>query len=173
MTADRIAIRPATTADVESVAKIYAHYVENTTVTLEEEPPSSEDWQRRLAALAEARLPFLVADACGEIVGYAYAAPWRPKPANRYTVENSIYLAPEYSGRGLGTTLLNALLAACREAGIRQVISVISAVGTDTGGASVALHRRCGFTDAGRLTGTGYKHGCWVDVLLMQCDLLR
>jgi phosphinothricin acetyltransferase len=104
----------------------------------------------------------------GSTTGYAYAAPWRPKPAYRHTVEDSVYLAPDRTGRGLGRRLLDALLTRCAQAGVRQVVAVIA----DTGdGASVALHRSFGFADVGRLTGVGRKHGRWVDTVLMQCDL--
>ncbi len=104
----------------------------------------------------------------GQVAGYAYAGPFRPKPAYRHTVEDSIYLAPGSTGRGLGRALLAALLAGCAEAGARQVIAVIADTGET---ASAALHRRFGFTDAGLLRQVGHKHGRWVDTLLMQRDL--
>lgn len=103
-------------------------------------------------------------------MGYACAAPWRPKPAYRHTAEDSIYLAPDRTGQGLGSALLRPLSAACARAGVRELIAVIA---DDTGGdASVALHRRHGFTEAGRLAAVGYKHGRWIDTLLMQRTLL-
>jgi phosphinothricin acetyltransferase len=110
----------------------------------------------------------LVAELSGEVVGYAYATPWRPKPAYRYTVENSIYLAPGRTGQGLGGALLEALLTACAQTHLRQIIAVIADAGTD---ASVALHRRFGFTDVGRLAAVGYKHDRWIDTVLMQRTL--
>jgi phosphinothricin acetyltransferase len=130
------------------------------------------DWRRRREDLAALGLPFLVVEVDGEVVGYAYAGPWRPKPAYRHSVEDSVYLAPGWTGKGLGRELLDALLAECQSAGVRQIIAVIadSADGGD-GAASVALHRAFGFTHAGRLRGVGHKHGRWLDTILMQRDL--
>jgi len=102
------------------------------------------------------------------VCGYAYATPWRPKPAYRYTVEDTVYISPAHTGRGLGRALLAALLTGCEQAGARQVIAVIADTGSD---ASAALHRRLGFTPAGRLRRVGYKHGRWIDTLLMQREL--
>jgi phosphinothricin acetyltransferase len=158
-------VRPAAVGDLDAIAGIFAHYVTGSTLTFEEEPPTVTQWLQRLHSLAEYGLPFLVAEAGGTVAGYAYASPWRPKPAYRHTVEDSIYLAPAHRGKGLGRLLLDALLAACAAAGSRQVIAVIA----DTGDpASVALHRACGFTEAGRLSGVGYKHGRWIDTVLLQ-----
>ncbi|XVQ09454.1 N-acetyltransferase family protein [Spirillospora sp. CA-255316] len=168
MTLLETGIRPAAPADLEAVAEIFAHYVLHTTITFEQTPPTLARWRERLAALDGDGLPFLVADVGGEVAGYAYAAPWRPKPAYRHTVEDSIYLAPARTGRGLGGALLDALLAGCARAGVRQVIAVIADTGTD---ASAALHGRHGFVHAGRLTGVGYKHGRWIDTVLMQRTL--
>ncbi len=162
-------IGAAAPADLERVAAIFAHYVTGSVVTFEDTPPSVADWRQRLDDLARLGLPFLVAKTGGEVAGYAYAAPWRPKPAYRHTVEDSVYLAPDQTGRGLGRLLLEGLLTRCAQAGVRQVVAVIA----DTGdAASVALHRSFGFADVGRLTGVGRKHGRWIDTVLMQCDLL-
>ncbi|MFE9832441.1 GNAT family N-acetyltransferase [Streptomyces halstedii] len=163
-------IRPAVPADLNAVAEIFTHYVCHTVITFEEAPPPVAAWRRHLDDLAAQKLPFLVAELSGEVVGYAYAAPWRPKPAYRHTVENSIYLAPGRTGRGLGGALLEALLAACSRSHVRQMIAVIADADTD---ASVALHRRYGFTDVGRLAAVGYKHDRWIDTLLMQRTLGR
>jgi phosphinothricin acetyltransferase len=161
-------ICPAAPADLERVAGIFAHYVTTSTVTFEDTPPAVADWRRRLDDVAGLGLPFLVAKAGGEVAGYAYACPWRAKPAYRRTVEDSVYLAPDRLGQGLGRSLLAALLAGCTEAGARQVVAVIA----DTGGdASVALHRSLGFAHAGRLMAVGHKHGQWIDTVLMQRDL--
>lgn len=124
--------------------------------------------RRRLGDLTEQGLPLLVAIVDGKVVGYAYANPWRPKPAYRHTVEDSVYLAPEWTNRGLGSALLRSLLDVCARSNIRQVIAVIADTGSD---ASTALHRRLGFTHAGRLTAVGYKHGRWIDTVLMQHTL--
>jgi L-amino acid N-acyltransferase YncA len=158
----------AAAADLERVADIFAHYVTTSTVTFEDTPPAVADWQRRLDDLAGLGLPFLVAKAGGEVAGYAYACPWRSKPAYRHTAEDSVYLDPDRTGQGLGRGLLAALLAGCTRAGVRQVVAVIADTGSD---ASVALHRSLGFSHAGRLTAVGHKHGQWIDTVLMQRDL--
>ncbi|HKF77997.1 MAG TPA: GNAT family N-acetyltransferase [Candidatus Dormibacteraeota bacterium] len=168
MSAQEARIRPATVHDLDRVAEIFAHYVTTGVATFEEQPPTREAWRSRLAELSEAGLPLLVADHDGLAVGYAYVSHWRPRPAYRHTVEDSVYLSPQWTGRGLGRRLLEALLAECARAGIRQVIAVIA----DTGDpASGALHRACGFREAGRLRAVGYKRGRWIDTLLMQRDL--
>ncbi|MGS2586224.1 N-acetyltransferase family protein [Streptomyces hebeiensis] len=168
VTASGTVIRDARPADLKAVGEIYAHYVHHTVVTFDESPPAGEEWRRRLDDLTGRGLPFLIAEVDADVVGYAYAAPWRPKPAYRYTVEDSIYLAPEHTGRGLGRALLDTLLDSCGRAGVRQVIAVIADTGSDT---SAALHRRFGFTDAGRLAGVGHKHGRRIDTVLMQRSL--
>jgi phosphinothricin acetyltransferase len=165
---EQFTVRAAAPADLEAVAAICAHYVTTTVTTFEEVPPTAADWRRRLDDLAGRNLPFLVAGTNGTVCGYAYASPWRPKPAYRYTVEDTVYISPAHTGRGLGRALLGALLTGCEEAGARQVIAVIADTGSD---ASVALHRRLGFTPAGRLRQVGRKHGQWIDTVLMQREL--
>ncbi|WP_062211988.1 GNAT family N-acetyltransferase [Streptomyces sp. NBRC 109706] len=168
MSAPAPVLRPATADDLPAVAEIYAHYVAHTVATFDERPPPLDTWGTRLTQAGERGLPFLVADAAGEIAGYAHAGPWRPKPAYRHTVEDSLYLAPGHTGNGLGSLLLAALIDGAARAGARQMVAVIA----DTGGrTSVGLHRRAGFADAGRLVGVGHKHGRWVDTLLMQRPL--
>jgi L-amino acid N-acyltransferase YncA len=177
LTAPQPVVRPAVPADAEAVAEIFAHYVVTSVATFEEVSPTAADWRRRLGELSRQHLPFLVAQgvqggqggqAVGTVCGYAYASPWRPKPAYRYTVEDTVYISPGHTGRGVGSALLAGLLAGCAEAGARQVIAVIA----DTGSAaSAALHRRFGFAEAGRLSGVGRKHGRWIDTVLMQKDL--
>ena len=164
------AVGPATPADLERVADIFAHYVWNTAVTFEETPPTVADWQRRLDDLAGLGLPFLVARTGGEVAGYANAGLWRRQPAYRHTVEDSVYLAAGRTGQGLGRALLGALLARCADAGLRQVVAVIADAGADSE-ASVALHRSFGFVYAGRLARVGHKHGRWIDTVLMQREL--
>ncbi|MEE4593314.1 N-acetyltransferase family protein [Streptomyces sp. DSM 41524] len=189
MPASTAVIRDATHADLDAIAAIFGHYVTETVVTFEETPPTVEDWARRLVELTDRGLPFLVAEVAevadgltaseGDdrtasengrltVAGYAYAGPWRPKPAYRHTAEDAIYLAPGRTGAGLGAALLDALLTRCAEAGVRQVVAVIADSGSD---ASAALHRRFGFRPAGLLAGVGHKHGRWIDTHLMQCDL--
>jgi phosphinothricin acetyltransferase len=161
-------VRGALPADIAPVAAIYAHYVTYTVTTFEETPPTAADWRRRLDDLAGRNLPFLVAEQDGAVRGYAYASPWRPRPAYRHTVEDSVYISPGQTGRGLGRALLAGLLDGCEQAGVRQVIAVIADTGDD---ASAALHRRLGFEPAGRLRQVGRKHGRWIDTVLMQREL--
>ncbi|WP_433442194.1 N-acetyltransferase family protein [Nonomuraea sp. CA-141351] len=168
MTASEAIIRSALPADLKDVAEIFAYYVTSTVITFEQTPPLVADWQQRLDHFTAEGLPFLVAERCGEVVGYAYAGPWRPKPAYRYTVENSIYLAPDVTGRGLGSALLGVLINRCTMADLRQMIAVIADSGSH---ASVALHEHFGFTHAGRLIGVGHKHGRSIDTVLMQRTL--
>jgi phosphinothricin acetyltransferase len=161
-------VRAAVPADATYVAAIFAHYVATSVATFEEVAPAAADWQRRLDELAGQNLPFLVAESDGVVAGFAYASPWRPKAAYRHTVEDTVYLSPGFTGRRIGSALLGRLLAGCADAGARQVIAVIADTGSD---ASAALHRRLGFSEAGRLAGVGRKHGRWVDTVLMQRGL--
>jgi phosphinothricin acetyltransferase len=161
-------IRTAAPGDLGAVADIFAWYVRNTVATFEETPRTLRDWAALAVSLRSADLPFLVAEAGGRIAGYAYAGPWRVKPAYRRTVEDSVYVANGHTGHGLGRLLLGGLLAACAQSGVRQVIAVIADTGEP---APAALHESFGFTAAGRLTAVGYKHGRWIDTLLMQHHL--
>ena len=165
---EEFTVRAAVPSDLEPVAAICAHYVTTTVTTFEAVPPTAADWQRRLDDLARRNLPFLVAEEDGAVCGYAYASPWRPKPAYQYTVEDTVYISPAHTGRGLGRALLGALLTRCEQAGARQVIAVIADTGSD---ASAELHRRLGFRHAGRLRRVGRKHGRWIDTVLMQREL--
>lgn len=160
--------RTAGTADLTTVAQIYAHYVTTSVATFEIEPPDAEEWRRRFTAVDAAGLPFLVAERDGVVAGYAYCAPWKTRPAYRATVEDSVYVAPWAVGRGCGAELLEALLEACRTAGIREVIAVVADSGDP---ASLALHRRFGFAEAGRLARVGFKHDRFVDTVLLQRSL--
>jgi L-amino acid N-acyltransferase YncA len=161
-------IRPAAPGDLDAVTAIFSHYVSSSVITFEVTPPTAEDWRRTRDDLAARGLPFMVCECDGEVVGYAYAAPWRTKPAYRHTVESTIYLAPDHIGRGLGGRLLSTLQRHCALAGVEQMIAVIADNGNP---ASIALHRSCGFTDAGRLRNVGRKHGRLIDTLLMQHQL--
>ncbi len=173
LTADDVGeqtVRPAAAADLDAIAAIYAHHVSSSVATFETEPPDAREWHRRFGAVTGSGLPFLTAEVAGEIAGYAYCAQWKPRAAYRHTVEDSIYLAPGAVGRGVGGHLLDALLTRCADAGIRQVVAVI--VDSDAE-ASLALHRNRGFVDAGRLTAVGFKHGRWLDTVLLQRSLSR
>ncbi len=159
-----LVIRDATPADMVEVQAIYAFYVTRTSASFEEDPPSVEEMQRRLAKTHERGLPYLVAEADGEIVGYTYAGPFRTRSAYRYTIEDSIYVAPTVSRRGIGATLLGSLVERCIELGYRQMIGVIGDSGNQ---ASIALHRKTGFRQEGVLRGVGLKFGKWIDVVIM------
>ncbi len=160
--------RTATPDDLVAIAEIYAHYVRATVATFELDPPDHAEWRRRFDAISKSGLPFLVTERDGAVAGYAYCAPWKTRVAYAATVEDSVYVSPRAVGQGCGTELMCDLLDACRDAGVREVIAVIA----DTGDpASVELHHRFGFTDAGRLTRVGYKHDRYVDTLLLQRSL--
>jgi L-amino acid N-acyltransferase YncA len=162
---DVTVVRPAGNADFSAITAIYAHHVLNGLGSFEIDPPDEAEMRRRYAEVIERGLPYLVAERGGAIAGYAYAAPYRARPAYRFTVEDSVYVSHDHLGRGIGRALLDALVAECERAGCRQMIAVIGDSGNR---ASIALHQRCGFSDAGLLPATGFKAGRWVDVVLMQ-----
>jgi L-amino acid N-acyltransferase YncA len=163
-----VVIRRTMPDDLDAIGTIYAHHVHTGVATFELTAPDAAEWQRRLTAVTDQGLPFLSATLDGRVAGYAYCAPWKTRPAYRHTVEDSIYVAPDAVGCGVGGRLLDALLADCTRAGVREVIAVI--VDAD-GAASLALHRNRGFVDAGRLTAVGLKHGRWLDTVLLQRSL--
>lgn len=165
---DRAVVRPAAEDDLDQVAAIYEPYVLSTAITFDLEPPSLEEWRRRYGAISRDGLPFLVVQRDDEVAGYAYCSRWKSKPAYRRTVEDSIYLATDRRGQGLGGRLLDRLLTEVAARGIREVISVIA----DTGdAASIALHASRGFAEVGRLRHVGHKFDRWVDTVLMQRSL--
>jgi L-amino acid N-acyltransferase YncA len=163
-----VTVRATSPDDLGVISDIYAHHVRTGVATFELSAPDLPEMLRRFEAITSAGLPFLTATLGGEIVGYAYCAPWKSRPAYRHTVEDSVYVAPDAVGRGVGGYLLDALLAECTSAGFREIIAVI--VDAD-GAASLALHRNRGFIDAGRLTSVGFKHGRWLDTVLLQRSL--
>jgi phosphinothricin acetyltransferase len=163
-----VTLRPTTADDLDAIADIYAHHVRTGVATFEVDPPDTQEWRRRFGAVTDAGLPFISAEMHDGIAGYAYCVQWKPRAAYRHTVEDSIYVAPNALGRGVGGRLLDALLTGCAAAGIRQVIAVV--VDSDAE-ASLALHRYRGFVDVGRLTAVGYKHGRWLDTVLLQRTL--
>ncbi|MCU0984661.1 MAG: N-acetyltransferase family protein [Acetobacteraceae bacterium] len=159
-------IRASADADLPAIAAIYRHHVTTGLASFEETPPDAEELARRRAAVLGSGLPWLVAtDAGGAVLGYAYAGLYRPRSAYRYTVEDSIYVAPGQTGRGVGRALLAALIADTEAKGYRQMMAVI---GDSANHASIGVHRACGFIEAGRLRGVGFKFGRWVDSVLMQ-----
>lgn len=158
-------VRDAREGDVAAIQAIYAHHVRHGLATFEEVPPSIEELEGRLASVVAQGLPYLVAELAGEVVGYCYATSYRPRPAYRYTVEDSVYVADGLGGRGIGTALLGALITRCEAGPWRQMIAIIGDSG-NTG--SIALHRRLGFQRVGTLSAVGFKLGRWVDSVLMQ-----
>jgi phosphinothricin acetyltransferase len=162
-------IRRAEAADLDRITDIYADAVRHGTASYELEPPGRADMEARFAALAGNGFPYIVVEENGGILGYAYAGPFRPRPAYRFIVEDSIYVAPEAKGRGIGRLLLEALIEEVRRLGFRQIIAVIGD-GTPAS-ASVRLHEKLGFRHSGKLEGTGYKHGRWLDTTFMQLSL--
>jgi L-amino acid N-acyltransferase YncA len=162
------AVRPSRDADLPVIAAIYAHHVRQGLASFELEPPSPEEMARRRAEVVARGLPYLVAEAEGRVVGYAYAGPYRTRPAYRYTVEDSIYVEPDQVGRGIGRLLLPAVIDACEGAGYRQMVAVI---GDSGNAASIRLHEAFGFRRVGLLPAVGFKLGRWVDSVLMQRPL--
>jgi len=163
-----VTVRDATPFDMEAVQAIYSYYVTKTCASFEEVPPGIEEMQARLAKTRERGLPFLVADSDGEVFGYTYAGPFRFRTAYRYTIEDSIYVAPSVTRRGVGSALLGALVEQCAALGYRQMIGVI---GDSANHGSITLHRRMGFRQEGVLRGVGLKFGRWVDVVIMHRPL--
>jgi len=161
-------IRPATEADLPSVTEIYQHAVLHGTATFELIPPDLAEMTQRFRTLIDAGFPYLVAAIDGGVIGYAYAGPYRPRPAYRFTVENSIYLKPATHRRGFGLTLLKRLLLECEARGHRQMIAVI---GDSANVGSIGLHRRCGFQMIGTHPNVGLKFGRWLDTVMMQLSL--
>jgi len=160
------ALRAATRDDLAAITQIYADAVANGTASYELTPPTLAEMTERFAALEKGGYPYIVAEEDGRILGYAYAGPFRPRPAYRFVVENSIYMAPDMQGRGIGRLLLTGLVERATQAGFRQMIAVIGDGRPDS--ASVKLHEAMGFRHCGRLEGSGYKHGRWLDTVFMQ-----
>jgi phosphinothricin acetyltransferase len=162
-------IRPVEDRDIPDVREIYNYYVTNSVVTFDEKPWTVAQWREKLAHLRKLGMPFLVAEApTGQILGYALVQPMSTKSAYRFSVENSIYLGQAAAGKGLGRALLEALIAACEEAGIREMVAVISDKGAE---ASVALHERLGFVEVGRMGRVGFKFGRWLGTIYLQKHL--
>ena len=162
-----ITVRSARPADLPSIAAIYAESVENGVASYELVPPSLGEMAKRFETITSQGYPYIVAEDAGRIIGYAYASAFRTRPAYRWLVEDSIYLQPEARGKGVGRMLLDELVRRCTELGFRQMLAVIGGAHP----ASVAVHRGAGFTECGRMTATGYKHGRWLDTVLMQLAL--
>lgn len=159
-----IILRPSTDEDVPAMVAIYSHHIQHGLGTYEAEPLHVDEIKRRRKAMAKRRMPHLIAEHDGRVVGYAYAAPFRKRPAYRYTVEHSIYVHPECLRMGIARRLLPALIELCAEAGFHQMVAVV-----DSGNEpSLRLHQRCGFECAGVLKAVGFKFGHWTDSVFLQ-----
>jgi L-amino acid N-acyltransferase YncA len=163
-----VSIRPIQASDITPITRIYAHAVRHGTASFEIEPPDEAEIARRQEALRAGGYPFLVAEGGDQIVGYAYAGPYRARPAYRWTVEDSVYVAPQAQQQGIGRALLERLIGEAEARGFRQMIAVI---GDSAQGASIALHQGAGFRLVGTLEAVGFKFDSWLDSVLMQRPL--
>ncbi|MGE5567216.1 MAG: N-acetyltransferase family protein [Parcubacteria group bacterium] len=161
-------IRPATPADAPALAAIYGDACLHGFGTFEEVPPSPDEMAARLKSVTDRGLPYVVAEVDGEVAALAYAAPFRLRAAYRYTVEDSVYVAPGFKGRGLGAAVLLKVIDACEALGLRQIMAVI---GDSDNAGSIGLHRSLGFEIKGVMPAVGFKHGRWVDIVFMQRPL--
>jgi L-amino acid N-acyltransferase YncA len=161
-------IRPASEADLPAITAIYEEAVRQGTATFELEPPDLAEMTRRYRALMDGGYPYFVSVLDNRVAGYAYAGAYRPRPAYRFTVENSIYLDPSFHRRGVGVALLQRLILECEARGFRQMIAVI---GDSANAGSIGVHSRCGFKMIGTHPSVGLKFGRWLDTVMMQRDL--
>ncbi len=161
-------VRPARAGDLDSIQRIYAHHVETGFASFEEVAPDLAEMTRRFEVLTGGGFPYLVAEGGGAVLGYAYAGPYRPRSAYRFTLEDSVYVDPAATGRGVGRALLARLIEEARTKGFRQIVAVI---GDSGNAASIGLHRAMGFADRGVLENVGLKKGRWLDSVLMQLAL--
>jgi phosphinothricin acetyltransferase len=161
-------IRASESGDAGALAAIYGHHVLHGLGTFEEVPPSAADMETRRRAIIDLGLPYLVAEDAGAVLGFAYAGPFRLRQAYRYTLEDSVYIAPDAVSRGVGRAVLSAVIAACEAQGARQLVAVI---GDSGNAASIGLHTALGFEHRGIGKSFGFKHGRWVDIVWMQKPL--
>ena len=154
-------VRPATPSDIPAITRIYEHAVRHGTASFEYDPPNETEMARRQRALTDAGYPYLVAEIGGAVMGYAYAGPYRTRPAYRYTVENSIYIVPDAQRRGIGRALIDRLIAECEQRNYRLMIAVI---GDSAQAPSIELHRAAGFTLVGTFEAVGYKFDRWLEL---------
>jgi L-amino acid N-acyltransferase YncA len=160
-----LSVRPVRDADIPAMTAIYAHAVLHGVASFEVEPPDVAEMTRRMRAVTDTGFPYLVAELDGRILGYAYATLYRARPAYRNSIENSVYVSPDAHRLGVGRALLAALIEIATDRGFRQMIAVIG----DSGNAgSIGLHRALGFTFCGTIHSVGYKHGRWLDSVIMQ-----
>ena len=163
-----VLVRPSRAEDLPDIAALYAWHVEHSTGTFELEPPDGAEMARRRDDVLAKGLPWLVLERSGRVEGYAYANAFRPRPAYRFCIEDSVYLAPGATGHGLGRLLLLDLLSRCEAAGARQVVAVI---GDSANAGSIGVHRALGFEPVGTIAAAGWKFGRWLDVVMMQKSL--
>jgi L-amino acid N-acyltransferase YncA len=162
-------LRPATPADIAAITAIYRPAVLTGTASFELEAPGEDEMLRRFRAITEAGYPYFVAEIDGRVAGYAYVNAYRTRPAYRFTVEDSVYIAADAQGKGVGRALLDRLISTCRDdGGFRLMIAVI---GDSAQIASISLHRRAGFKFCGTIHSVGYKFGRWLDSVLMELPL--
>lgn len=161
-------VRAASQADAPAVAAIYGHHVLHGLGTFEEVPPSDAEIAARIVGVLGHGLPYLVAEDGRRVLGFAYAAPFRPRSAYRYTAEDSVYIHPDHLGQGVGKALVAEVIRVCEAMGLRQLVAVI---GDSANAGSIGLHRSLGFVEAGVGRALGYKHGRWVDIVWMRKPL--
>ena len=161
-------VRPAAAADIPAITAIYGPAVLTGTASFEVDPPDQAEMLRRFEAITGAGYPYFVAEVEGRIAGYAYASAYRTRPGYRFTVEDSVYIAPDAQGKGVGKALLERVVAKCRDDGFRLMIAVI---GDSANFASITLHRRLGFRYCGTIHSVGYKFGRWLDSVVMELPL--
>lgn len=164
-----LTIRPAALSDIPAITRIYAAAVQHGTASFELEAPDEAEMARRMARLREGGYPYIVAERAGAVAGYAYAGQYRARPAYRWSVEDSIYVAPDNQRAGVGRELLDRLMQEAERCGFRQMIAVIG--DSPNQGPSIGLHRRAGFRLVGILENVGFKNGRWLDSVLMQRPL--
>ncbi len=160
-----IKIRPSALTDIGAITNIYAHHVLTGTGTFETTPPTENDMQSRRDDVLSRGLPYLVAEVDGEVVGFAYCNWFKPRPAYRFSAEDSIYLSPTAHGKGLGKLLLTELMAQAERSGVRKLIAVI---GDSANAGSIGVHTRCGYVHVGVIAACGWKFDRWLDVVLME-----
>jgi len=164
-----VTIRPARTSDIAAITRIYAHSVEHGTASFELDPPDEVEMGSRMHSLLTDNFPYLAAESNGVLCGYAYAGLYRARPAYRWSLEDSVYVAPDMHRRGIGLALLAALIETAGTLGFRQMIAVIG--DSTRQAASIGLHEALGFRHVGILQDVGFKHGRWLDTVLMQRGL--
>lgn len=162
-----IEIKKASISDIEKVRDIAAYYIKNTANNLNDDVPPLDDFVEQYAEVLSKDLPYLVAKVADEVIGFSYVVPYRKRSAYRYTVESSVYVHPNYIGKGVAKSMLNSLINYCKKLGYKRMVAVISSEGEH----SIAFHTAMGFRQVGRLEKVAYKFSRWIDIIFMQKDL--